>query len=117
MEISVRPIKLEDYPDIKDYLFVQSEVDEVRKQITGAISFSDVLRCNSSKLSFTCFFQFVNLRQLKNENQQALFIDEVLRELYKNKTNVFGINYNVLTVGTTKLLNDDGDRSAGCGSD
>lgn len=43
-----------------------------------------------------------------DENQQALFIDEVLRELYKNKTNVFGINYNVLTVGTTKLLNDDG---------
>ncbi len=45
-----------------------------------------------------------------DENQQALFIDEVLRELYKNKTNVFGINYYVLTLGTTKLLNDDGTK-------
>lgn len=43
-----------------------------------------------------------------DENQQALFIDEILRELYKNKANVFGINYNVLTLGTTKLINDDG---------
>lgn len=43
-----------------------------------------------------------------DESQQALFIDKVLRELYKNKTNVFGINYNVLTLGTTKLLDDDG---------
>jgi hypothetical protein len=43
-----------------------------------------------------------------NENQQALFVDEVFRELYKNKKNVFGLNYNVLTLGTTKLLNDDG---------
>ncbi|MBU1087972.1 MAG: hypothetical protein KKD05_10730 [Candidatus Omnitrophica bacterium] len=43
-----------------------------------------------------------------DENQQALFIGEILRELYKNKSDVFGINYNVLTLGTTKLLNDDG---------
>ena len=43
-----------------------------------------------------------------DEEQQALFINEVLRELYKNKTDVLGINYNVLSLGTTKLLNDDG---------
>ena len=43
-----------------------------------------------------------------DENQQAIFIDEVFQKLYKNKTDVFGINYNVLSQGTTKLLNDDG---------
>jgi len=43
-----------------------------------------------------------------DENQQTLFIDEVLQQLYKNKADVLGINYYVLTEGTTKLLNDDG---------
>lgn len=43
-----------------------------------------------------------------DENQQALFIDEVFKKLYKNKDNVFGINYNVLTLESSKLINDDG---------
>jgi len=43
-----------------------------------------------------------------DESEQAQFIEQVFRELYKNKDRVFGINYYVLTEGTTKLLNDDG---------
>ncbi len=43
-----------------------------------------------------------------DEKQQARFIDQVLQQLYQNKANVLGINYNVLTIGTTKLLNNNG---------
>lgn len=43
-----------------------------------------------------------------NENEQAQFINEVFKIMYKDKENVLGINYNVLTGGTTSLLNEDG---------
>lgn len=43
-----------------------------------------------------------------NENEQAQFINGVFKKLYENKENVLGINYNVLTGGTTSLLNEDG---------
>lgn len=43
-----------------------------------------------------------------DENQQALFVGDVFKQLYKNKPGVFGVNYNVLTVGTTAILNADG---------
>lgn len=43
-----------------------------------------------------------------DEEKQAAFIDEVFAVLYTNRTNVIGVNYWVLTDGTTALLNPDG---------
>lgn len=43
-----------------------------------------------------------------NEREQAEFIESLLKHLYKNKENVLGINYWVLSEGTTKLINNDG---------
>ena len=42
------------------------------------------------------------------ESEQAKFIDDIFHLLYKKKDNVEGINYWVLSNGSTKLLNDDG---------
>lgn len=42
------------------------------------------------------------------EVDQAAHVDAVLGELYKGRRDVYGINYYVLSEGTTALLNDDG---------
>lgn len=43
-----------------------------------------------------------------DESQQSAFVNAVFEQLYKNKSGVFGVNYNVLTVGTTAIMNADG---------
>lgn len=43
------------------------------------------------------------------ESEQALFLENVLERLYKSQ-NVVGINYYVLTLGTTALINSDNSK-------
>jgi len=43
-----------------------------------------------------------------DETEQAEFINQVFKQLYKNKDSVLGINYWVAVGGTTRLINDDG---------
>lgn len=42
------------------------------------------------------------------ESDQARHVEAVFGELYKHRRNVYGINYYVLSEGTTSLLNQDG---------
>lgn len=42
------------------------------------------------------------------EAQQAKYVDDIMTELYKQRSRVYGMNYYVLSVGTTALLNEDG---------
>ncbi len=42
-----------------------------------------------------------------NEDEQAEFVDAIFKELYRYKDTVVGVNYYVLTEGTTSLLNSD----------
>ena len=42
-----------------------------------------------------------------NETEQAEFVRQILEVLYKNRDKVEGLNYWVLSLGTTSLINDD----------
>jgi len=42
------------------------------------------------------------------EDKQAQIVEALLHQMYKYKDSVYGVNYYVLTEGTSKLLNDDG---------
>ena len=50
-----------------------------------------------------------------NEDEQADFIDQVLSLLYKHRQQVVGLNYWVLSDGTTALYNDDGSERKALG--
>jgi hypothetical protein len=44
------------------------------------------------------------------EDQQAAYVNEILQELYKQKSSVVGLNYFVLNDGSTELENMDGSK-------
>lgn len=47
-----------------------------------------------------------------NEQEQAQYVGELLRQFYAHKKQILGINYWVLRGGSTQLLNEDGSERA-----
>lgn len=92
-----------------DALDKRVSIDHYIKDIQGMSDYLDYFKNRQTKVVVSEFGAPIpDINGNMTEDQQAEFVNQIFKLLYQNRDQVDGVNYYVLSKGTTELLNDDG---------